>query len=112
MSSRTTSRYPFVSCCAITLLLIFAGAVHAQTSDAPDSAKKLTVERIYSEPSLNGHALRGIAWTPDGKQVSFLEAKGPGAQDAAEGGVENGPQAKKKKENNAALWIVDATSGE
>src|SRR6202795_3981400 len=104
MSSQTKSRYPFVSYSAIPILLVFTGATRAQTSDASDSAKKLTVERIYSEPSLSGHALRGIAWTPDGKQVSFLEAKGPGEEDAADGAVENAPQATKKKENTTALW--------
>src|ERR1700676_2087247 len=109
MSSRTKTLNLLIFFRAIILLLIFTGATRAQTSDAPDSAKKLTVERIYSDPSLSGHALRGIAWTPDGKQVSFLEAKGPGAEDAAEGAVENGPQTRKKIENNAALWVVDAT---
>jgi dipeptidyl-peptidase 4 len=112
MSSRTKTLYLLIFVRAIILLLVFTGANRAQTSDASDAAKKLTVKRIYSEPSLSGHALRGIAWTPDGKQVSFLEAKGPGAEDAADGAAENSPQATKKKENNAALWVVDATSGE
>src|SRR3984893_6744267 len=56
--------------------------------------------------------LRGLAWTPDGTQVSFLDAKRFGAEGAAEAGVENERHCKQKKENNAALWIVDATSGE
>src|ERR1700730_11624871 len=99
MFSRTTVRYPFIFCAAITLLLIFAGATCAQTDNASEPAKKLTVERIYSDPGLSGHVLRGMAWTPDGKQVSFLEAKG--ADTGAEDGVENAPQTKKKKENNA-----------
>jgi dipeptidyl-peptidase-4 len=93
-------------------LLIFAGATRAQTDNVSESAKKLTVERIYSEPNLSGHTLRGLAWTPDGTQVSFLEAKGFAAEDAGEDGSENGSQSKNKKENNAALWIVDAKSGE
>jgi dipeptidyl-peptidase-4 len=112
MSSRTTSRHPFVSCGAIILLLCFAGATSAQTEEASDSAKKLTVQRIYSEPSLSGHTLRGITWTPDGKRVSFLEAKISSAEGAAEGGVENGHRGKQKKENNPDLWIVDTTSGD
>jgi dipeptidyl-peptidase-4 len=94
------------------LLLVFADATRAQTEDASESAKKLTVERIYSEPNLSGHTLRGLAWTPDGKRVSFLDARGSGAEDADEDGVENGPQAKQKKEKNAALWIVDAKADE
>src|SRR6202047_349501 len=112
MSSRTITRSALIFCHAIMLLLVFAGAATAQTDNASESAKQLTVERIYSEPNLSGHMLRGLAWTPDGKQVSFLDAKRFGAEGAGEDGVENGAQRKPKKENNAALWIVDATSGE
>src|SRR6202140_1964233 len=108
MSLRTITRNAFISCRAIILLLVFAGATRAQTDNASESAKKLTVERIYSEPGLSGHTLRGITWTPDGKQVSFLEAKGSGTEGAAEDGVENKPKGTQKKENDAALWIVDA----
>ena len=112
MPSRTITGNRFISCCAIMLLLVFADATRAQTEDASESAKNLTVERIYSEPNLSGHTLRGLAWTPDGKRVSFLDAKGSGAEDADQDGVENEPEAKQKKEKNAALWIVDAKSGE
>jgi dipeptidyl-peptidase-4 len=112
MSSRSTPRNAFIFCRVIILLLIFTGATRAQSNDAAESAKKLTVQRIYSEPSLSGHTLRGMAWTPDGKQISFLEAKSLGREGAAEDGLENGRPAKQKKENNADLWIVDARSGE
>src|ERR1700737_782469 len=112
MPSRTTCRYSFVSHRAITLLLLFAGATRAQIDNASEPAKKLTVERIYSDPGLSGHALRGIAWTPDGKQVSFLEAKRSSAEGDAEDGVEIERRGKQKKENNPDLWIVDATSGD
>src|ERR1700686_5542051 len=111
MSLRTITRNAFISCRAIILLLVFAGATCAQTDNASESAKKLTVERIYSEPSLSGHTLRGITWTPEGKQVSFLEAKRSSAEGDAEEGVENKHQGKQKKENNADLWVVDASSG-
>ncbi len=76
----------------------------------PSLVKKLSVERIYSEPNLSGHTLRGITWTPDGKQITFLETKR--AEDGAGDGVENEHQGKHKKEKNADLWIVDATSGD
>src|SRR6202171_1346511 len=111
MSSRTITRGALISCHAIMLLLVFAGTATAQADNASESAKKLTVERIYSEPSLSGHTLRGITWTPGGKQVSFLEAKGSGTEGAAEDGVENEPKGKQKKENNPDLCIVDAASG-
>ena len=112
MPSQTITRSLLISCRAIMLFLVFAGAATAQTDNASESAKQLTVERIYSEPNLSGHMLRGLAWTPDGKQVSFLDAKRFGAEGAAEAGVENERHGKQKKENNAALWIVDAASGE
>src|SRR5215470_16084926 len=42
--------------------------------------KELTVERIYSTPSLSGRLTRGLAWRPDGEAVSFFEAKGAGKE--------------------------------
>jgi dipeptidyl-peptidase-4 len=56
--------------------------------------KVLTVERIYSQPSLSGRLTRGVAWRPDGKQISFFETKGSG------------------KEAKTELWVMDASSGE
>src|SRR6266699_5316300 len=56
--------------------------------------KALTVERIYSQPSLSGRLMRGLAWTPDGKGLSFFEAKGSG------------------KDAKTGLWVMDAASGE
>lgn len=43
---------------------------------APTPAKALTVERIYSEPSLSGYAIEGIEWRPDGKEISFIRGAG------------------------------------
>src|SRR5438445_6949211 len=57
-------------------------------------AKALTIERIYSQPSLSGRLTRGLAWTPDGKGLSYFETKGSG------------------KEAKAELWVMDAASGE
>src|SRR5882724_5390559 len=56
----------------------------------------LSVDRIYSEPSLNGHPTPGIAWAPDSKHLSFFKEL-PGAAGKGE-----------RKE----LWLVDAASGE
>lgn len=58
------------------------------------AGRALTVERIYSEPSLGGKLTRGLAWTPDGKQLSYFETKGSG------------------KEAKTELWVMDAASGE
>jgi hypothetical protein len=112
MSSRTNTRSPLISCRAIMLLLVFGGAASAQTDNASKSAKQLTVERIYSGPNLSGHTLRGLAWTPDGKQISFLDATRSGAEGAGQDSRENERRGKQKKENSPALWIVDAASGD
>src|SRR5438445_6172810 len=64
-----------------------------QTAPAP-TRKGLTVERIYSSPSLSGRLTRGLTWTPDGKQLSFFETKGSG------------------KGAKTELWVMDAASGE
>src|SRR5438552_18264237 len=61
----------------------------------PATARKaLTVERIYSQPSLSGRLTRGVAWTPDGKGLSYFETTGSG------------------KEAKTELWVMDAASGE
>jgi len=39
------------------------------------SADKLTVERIYADPSLTGPAPRSVKLSPDGKRVTFLKGK-------------------------------------
>src|ERR1700682_4946321 len=61
---------------------------------APASYKPLTVDRIYSEPSLSGRLTRGIAWTPDSKQISFFESKGAG------------------KKPKTDLWALEVASGQ
>ena len=61
----------------------------------PAAAKALTVERIYGgEASLNGRLTKGIAWSPDSKQLSFLETKGAG------------------KEAKTELWVMDVGTGQ
>ena len=86
-----------------TSLLLIAGIVAcagplpvaaAPQSAAGVGAKALTVERIYAQPSLSGRLTRGLAWTPDGKRLSYFEAKGSG------------------REAKTELWVMDATSGE
>src|SRR5260370_18760839 len=67
--------------CAVPLLSAQAQqpAAPAPTT-APVSHKPLTVDRIYTEPSLSGQLTRGIAWTPDSKRLSFFETKGAARQ--------------------------------
>src|ERR1700732_1405666 len=61
----------------------------------PSTAKALTVDRIYGDgPSLSGRLTKGIAWTPDSKQLSFFETKGAG------------------KEAKTELWVMDVATGQ
>ncbi|MCA9775270.1 MAG: S9 family peptidase, partial [Candidatus Eremiobacteraeota bacterium] len=38
-------------------------------------ADELTVERIFSSPSINGESIRGLKVAPDGSRVTFLRGK-------------------------------------
>jgi dipeptidyl-peptidase-4 len=76
-----------------SIIALFASTSAAQQPTAT-SGKALTVERIYSQPSLSGRLTRGLAWTPDGKQLSYFETKGSG------------------REAKTELWEMDAASGE
>jgi dipeptidyl-peptidase-4 len=74
------------------------GLLAQQTTSSRTAAAvqpgELTVDRIYGQPSLNGHLTRGLSWSPDGKKLSFLETKGMGREAAIE------------------LWAMDPSSGE
>src|SRR4029077_20971700 len=79
--------------CAVSSLLCQA----QQPAAAPVTAasyKPLTVDRIYSQPSLSGRLTRGIAWTPDSRQLSYFESKGAG------------------KEAKTELWVMDVANGQ
>jgi dipeptidyl-peptidase-4 len=74
----------------------FSAAQQPQAQAPPPTGGVLTVERIYSQPSLSGHLTSGIAWTPDGKQLSFFR---------------DVPAGRGQKARNE-LWILDAASGQ
>lgn len=73
---------------AVALLAVSCAGADAQ------AGKELTVERIYSQPSLSGRLYTGLAWSPDGKTLTYLETKGRG------------------KEARKELWSVSAATGE
>jgi dipeptidyl-peptidase-4 len=86
-----------VSCFRVFLatLLFYGWFAPPSVAQQPAGAgKALTVERIYSQPSLSGRLTRGLVWTPDGKQLGYFETTGAG------------------KEAKTELWLMDAASGE
>jgi len=90
--SRDCSRSSvFLSAFALAAILSSSSAAQ-QPAAVP--GKALTVERIYSQPSLSGRLTRGLVWTPDGKALSYFETKGSG------------------KEAKTELWVMDAANGE
>ena len=78
----------------VLVVLGLPSALVAQQPAPPSSGKQHTVERIYSQPSLNGRPTRGLIWTPDGKQLSYFEPKGAG------------------REAKTELWVMDAATAE
>jgi len=76
------------------LFLLGFCALPSAAQQPAASGKALTVERIYSMPGLSGRLTRGLAWTPDGKQLSYFETKGAG------------------KEAKTELWVMDTANGE
>jgi dipeptidyl-peptidase-4 len=77
-----------------TLLLSAFFAASSAAQQPTGAGKALTVERIYSQPSLSGRLTRGLVWTSDGKQLSHFETKGSG------------------KDAKTELWVMDAANGE
>ncbi len=74
-----------------------ASRAQAPAATRQQTAEKgLSVDRIYSEPSLNGHPTPGIAWAPGGKHLSYFKEL------AAVSG----------KEDKRELWLMDVSSGE
>jgi dipeptidyl-peptidase 4 len=59
---------------------LLALALGSSSVAQPKPSKSLTVERIYSAPSLSGSLAQAIQWSPDGKRVSFLEHGSSGAE--------------------------------
>src|SRR4029077_15292254 len=80
--------------CAFPSLLCQAQQPAAAAAAAPVSYKPLTGDRIYNQPSLSGRLTRGVAWTPDSKQISFFESKGA------------------EKEAKTELWVMDVANGQ
>jgi dipeptidyl-peptidase-4 len=89
-SNRQNSRGAVISRLRWTLVVVLAAGFGGTPAHArPRASKSLTVERIYSSPSLNGHLTQGIEWSPDGKHISYLKGAG----------------------SSEEMWTMDATTG-
>ncbi len=76
------------------LVIVAATCATVGAQSGTGTSKQLSVERIYSQPSLSGRIYSGLAWAPDGKSVSYLETQGRG------------------KEARKELWSISAETGE
>jgi hypothetical protein len=90
MSSRFASRAALVA----LFVAVLPAALAAQAAQSSAAGKTLTVERIWSQPSLNGGLTRGLVWSPDGARLGFFQTSGSGRSAATE------------------LWVMDAANGE
>ncbi len=95
MRFRAAVRFAVVSGLLLSMLIGGRCGVFAQQkTTAAAKPVELTVDRIYSQPSLSGRLTRGIAWAPDNKRLSFFETKGSG------------------KDAKPELWTMDTATGE
>ena len=60
---------------------------------SPAAAQRLTPERLFSAPDISGPTARGVAFSPDGRLVTYL-------------------QARPEDQTTLDLWAVDASGGE
>jgi len=84
-------RRRFIHIVALVLLVQGFATLNAVAQEkAPNEpAKKLTLDRLFSSPSLGGSLAQGVQWTPDGKRISYFHH------------ASDGPE----------LWTLDAQSG-
>ena len=59
------------------LLFTYTAQATAQSATQADKVKSppLTIERIYSSPSLNGQTPKSLKFSPDGSRVTYLQGK-------------------------------------
>jgi dipeptidyl-peptidase 4 len=65
---------------AVAALLVAMTLGLPAATAQPQPSKSLTVERIYSAPSLSGSLAQGIEWTPDARHISFLDRRASGVE--------------------------------
>ena len=95
MQLRTLARSIVSSFLSVILVVGAQRFAHAQQKTASQTQlRELTVDRIFGQPSLSGHLMRGITWSPDGRRLAYLDSQGTG------------------KEAKTELWTLDAVTRE
>ena len=95
MHLQTLARTIEFSLLSVILVVGAQPFADAQQETASETQlRELTVDRIFGQPSLSGHLLRGITWSPDGRRLAYLDTKGTG------------------KEAKTELWTLDAATHE
>ncbi len=86
---------PTVSSTLLLSLLLGGVSVAFAQQRTTTGAKpgELTVQRIFTAPSLGGQLTQGVAWLPDSKRLSYFETKGSG------------------KVAKTELWVMEAATG-
>jgi dipeptidyl-peptidase-4 len=70
--SNTPSRAALCMTFSLMVLVSFAGASSESLPEYPSVESRLTIDRLYSLPSLIGTEPRGFAWSGDGRYLAFL----------------------------------------
>src|SRR5208337_2739846 len=87
-SNPILSRLPLAATLAVALLAAIPAIHEQQARPVTANPGELTVERLFSKPSLSGHLNAGLSWAPDGKRLSYVE------------------------NTKHELWIVDPATGQ
>lgn len=93
MDLRAHARFVHLALGSLLISTAVPNGACQQTAAAVQPGQ-LSVDRIYSMPSLSGQLTRALLWSPDGKQLGFFETKRTG------------------KEAKVELWALDASSGQ
>jgi dipeptidyl-peptidase-4 len=90
---------------------LLALALGAPGLQGAEGQPKLTVERINAEPPLGGVLPSDIAWTPDGRRVTWLKASGPAGAPADLWALEAATSKETRLLEGAQLTIPAAPPG-
>ncbi len=63
---------PPLALAAVAAAMLFTCGSDPTATEPRAEGSRLTLERLYSQPSLIGTAPRNLTWSPDGEQLAFL----------------------------------------